>query len=82
MSEPPRSAPAPTLPPPLAQPAVVYVQVPAQQERDGLVSGCAQLIGALILLAIGGFLLLYVPIIGIAYFGLLVIIALVRVVFR
>lgn len=47
-----------------------------------MVHGCAQLIAALVLLLIGLGLFVVAPIIGIAYFGLLIVIALVRVLLR
>lgn len=47
-----------------------------------MIHGCAQLIAALLLLIIGGALLLFVPLLGIAYFGILIVIVLVRILLR
>lgn len=56
--------------------------VAGQRPRRGAVSGCASALAGLILLGIGLLLLLFAPILGVLFFGALVLIALVRLALR
>lgn len=54
----------------------------ARESGNKAVSGCASGIAGLILCGIGFMLLLFVPIVGVIFFGILIIVVLLRVLLR